>query len=192
MLNLEIDFTDKNTIDNSFARIATDLFLNWGLKINDTNFILTEIEFYLFKEGVHPDKSTHEHKTEKGYWRAHSQGLDISLGFDDKTYDGGILLRGIRTTDNSIIVNGPRRVVTQIFHEFGLSTNPNTGLLLVHSKNPQRSIYRTVRTGITESNSPGFSEMKYNFFCDAETWDKKHYDKETMKKFLENPEQINL
>lgn len=192
MINLEIDFDNRETIEKSFVRIATDLFSNWQLKINNTDFLFTEIEFYLFKEEIHPDKSTHEHQVEKGYWRAHSQGLDISLGFDEETYDGGILIRGLKTLDNQNFINGPRRVITKIFDEFGLSTSQNNGLVLMPKESLPRTIFRTVRTGITENNSPGYSEMKYNFFCDADLWNKKHYSKDIMSKFLNNPEKVNL
>jgi len=190
MINLEIKFDDHASIDQSFVRIAKDLFSNWALKLNNNTYLITEIEFYLFNEDTHPDKSTHEHKTEKGHWRAHSQGLDISLGFDNKTYDGGILIRGIKKEDDSLFINGPRRVVSQIFDEFGLSTSNNKGITLIPSQILQRVIYRTIRTGITENNSPGYSHLKYNFFCESEKWDKKHYSKEIMKKFLENPEEV--
>ena len=180
-LNLKLDFTSQATIDGCFTRIANDLFNTYKLILNGSEYLFTEIEFYLFVEDVHADKSTHKHKIPVGHWRAHSQGLDISLGFDDKTYDGGILVRGIKKEKEYI--NGPRRVVAQIFQEFGSVFESNSGIRLVESKHMERSIKRTTRVGITEKNSSGFSERMYNFYCEKENWNMKHYSAEIMKHY---------
>ncbi len=71
-MNLNVDV---NNVEKSFDRIAREILNEKVLLVNDTQFILTEIEFYFFQENEHEDKYTHEHERDGGEWRFHSQGI---------------------------------------------------------------------------------------------------------------------
>ena len=162
---------DLIRVDHSFEKIACELLRNYIIKIDDKEFFLTEIEFYYFNNN-HADYSTHKHNIPPAHWRCHSQGLDISLGFD-KEWDGGILLRGI--SSNGEYINGPRRVLFKIFELFGsvLITEHRFGL--VYKKNAfSGSIKKCFRHGLGKS-AAGFTDKHYRFYHSVDNW--KHLSK---------------
>jgi hypothetical protein len=168
-IDLNIDFSSAGALELSFERIAMELFGSWRLLIGRQFFLLTEIEFYYYKKGVHEDTSVHEHLVDRGKWRCHSQGIDISLGYGDD-FDGGILIRGIRC--GSRAVNGPRRVLSQIFDGFGPVNRVQNYLGLVKTINKRQfEMFKTARRGVASS----FREHLYRYYCDSELWQKKHY-----------------
>lgn len=158
---------DPNAIEDSFIRIAKDLFNNYQLILNNKAFLLTEIEFYYHHINKHKDMSVHEHEVKIGNWRAHKQGLDISLG-SGLEYDGGILIRGICESDT--FINGPQRVLWKIFEEIGSSElqSVNIGLSPLE-KRLARDIFQTTRVGLGES-AKDFELKPYNFFCEIKKW----------------------
>ena len=105
-MNLDIDNAD---IEKSFDRIAKDILLNKSLYMNDIEFRFTEIEFYYIHKDNHPDNYTHQLKRDKGEWRFHNQGFDITFDGNNDISDGGILIRGISIKDE--YVNGPIKVL---------------------------------------------------------------------------------
>lgn len=188
MLNLQIDSASLGAIQKSFDRIATDLLDNYSLIINDEVFYLTEIEFYYFKEQLHEDKTTHEHQCEVGKWRSHSQGLDISLGFG-KDFDGGILLRGLNNKGK--FINGPRRVLNQIFSNFYTVDNCENKFGLKKEDYPKgKTIFRTARHGLSEKSGSAFLESQYRYYCDIDKWDDKQVSQNEKNKIKINSTQI--
>lgn len=178
-MNLDL-IVAPSDIENSFVRIAKDLFNNYQLIINNKNYLFTEIEFYYHNINNHKDMSVHEHKVEKGKWRAHSQGLDISLG-SDKDYDGGILIRGI--SDGSNFINGPQRVLWKFFEEIGSSELHTIEIGISPLKTSlNREIFQTKRVGLGKS-AAGFENKPYNFFCDSKQW-KGCYTNKQMEHYL--------
>ncbi len=111
MVDLTIDIAQ---VEQSFDRIANDLIRYHALVVNGKVFRFTEIEFYYYHKPGHEDEYTHPHQRAAGEWRFHSQGFDLTLEGDEKTKDGGILIRGLyaETSENDEVsaayVNGPR------------------------------------------------------------------------------------
>lgn len=162
-MNLEIN---NENIENSFDRIAQDLLKNYALLVNNTEFRFTKIEFYYYSEKYHPDEYTHEHDRKGGEWRFHNQGLDLTFQSDKET-DGGILIRGI-SGDNKY-VNGPRRILTEIFKAFGSACNSTT---LILKATPQRDIdiYKTFRHLPNKNIVEEYHKKPYRYFTDIDKW----------------------
>lgn len=159
-MNLNID---KENIEGSFDRIATDLLLQKALFVNGKEIRFTEIEFYYF-DPVHQDKYTHEHLRKVGEWRFHNQGLDITFQGDETT-DGGILIRGI-LVDNKYI-NGPRKVVGKIFELFG-KVSENSTIVLLDSSVRKTEIIKTFRHLPNKDNDPDFQNKPYRYLTDLD------------------------
>lgn len=119
MINLEINDQNDQKVKDSFDNIAIELFNNYDLIINGKHYSFIELEFYYYSEN-HPDGYTHPHENEQGKWRAHNFGLDITLeSKKDKDKYGGILIRSIKKIDGETeYINGPRKVVFEIFKNF--------------------------------------------------------------------------
>lgn len=158
---------DNNDIEGSFDRIARKLLTECVLKVNDTNFEITEIEFYYFFPGVHEDKYTHPHTFEAGKWRYHNQGLDITLQGSD-IQDGGILIRGIKSGD--MYVNGPLKVVQKIYETFAQCTDDNHIILLEVPQNGKK-LLKTFRHIPNKVSYPEFHHMYYRYLTDLDSLD---------------------
>lgn len=108
---------NPDQISNDFDRIADELMNKWILKVNNSRYRITEIEFYL-KSRFHNDSYTHGHEIQKtsGQWYFHGSGIDITFGSEE--FFGGILIRGIYNVDNGTYINGPLKTVTELFGSF--------------------------------------------------------------------------
>lgn len=160
------------SIQASFDRIAEDLITNWNLKVNDTHFTFTELEFYFFKYNIHEDNATHEHDYGEGKWRFHLQGLDITFPTTDNS-DGGILLRGIKSEKE--FINGPKRVLTTIFRKMNPVSEIHNQFGLVPAQEKQDIIiYKTLRHGLSKSQDNEFKDSFYRYYTDIDFWNPKH------------------
>jgi hypothetical protein len=170
-LELVIIKDSPETIRKSFDSIACNLLMNWCLVVNNSRYHFTEIEFYLFMKSIHEDNSAHNHSVRKGKWRHHLKGLDISLG-SEETFDGGILLRGIKMDGR--FVNGPVRILTEIFNNLNTVTTSENVFGLVY--NPQRSpldIFKAPRHGLGKSVSEEFRYKPYRYYTEIGSWNPK-------------------
>lgn len=99
--------------ENNFDTMANLLLNKSILVINNTEWRISEIEFY-YHSNIHPDNYTHKDENQKrnGEWYFHRQngksykggtykGLDISCG-NENNY-GGILLRSIECKENTLL-----------------------------------------------------------------------------------------
>jgi hypothetical protein len=187
-LDLSIKTESQEQIEWSFERIAIDLLTNFSLIINDNSYCFTEIEFYYFLKGKHEDNSTHPHNYPEGNWRFHSQGLDITFrGTIDS--DGGILIRGIKKLllkDQDKIetkaINGPRRVLSEIFDSLGHIDVKEIAFGIEKKCKDHCEIYKTTRHGLTSSVSEEFKNKEYRYFRDLDHWDIKHVNADERKK----------
>jgi len=134
---------DDNQIQISFDKIARELLLNYVISVNNTDIEITDIEFYYFKKDIHEDMYTHDHKINRpaGQWRSHNQGIDITFEATDDQ-DGGILIRGIRTSNHSII--GPLNSLHYIF-EIMKGVFETNQLCLKRKNLPSSEIIKTFR-----------------------------------------------
>lgn len=160
------------SIQASFDRIAEDLITNWNLKINDTLFTFTELEFYFFKYKIHEDNATHEHDYKEGEWRFHFQGLDITFPATESS-DGGILLRGIKSGNE--FINGPKRVLEMIFRKMNPVFEIQNQFGLVPALTKQEVIiYKTFRHGLSKSQYNEFRDAFYRYYTEIDFWEQKH------------------
>lgn len=97
---------EAKDLQKYFAEVA-DILLNKGkLVINETEYRLTEIEFYYNDWDKHKDIFAHkvEEVLESGTWRFHASGIDIVFEKEKKEKNeiyGGILLRAITLASNT-------------------------------------------------------------------------------------------
>jgi len=160
-MNFEINIHD---IENSFDRIAKDLLTNYALMVNETEIRFTEIEFYFFHEDFHKDEYTHEHGRNSGEWRFHNQGLDITFQSDSKS-DGGILIRGILL--NGKYINGPRKVVREIFEAFGKIEDSNC-IKIKKTNLRETDILKTFRHLPNKNVVKDFHHKPYRYLTDLD------------------------
>ncbi|MDY0104735.1 MAG: hypothetical protein RBS07_17510 [Lentimicrobium sp.] len=158
------------SIQASFDPIAEDLITNWNLKVNDELFSFTELEFYFFKYNVHEENTTHDHDHEKGEWRFHRQGLDITFSATESS-DGGNLLRGIKSGNE--FINDPIRVLEAIFRKMNpVSEIQNQFGLVPAEKKQDINIYKTFRHGLSKPQDIEFKDASYRYYTDIEQWKK--------------------
>lgn len=168
MLNLDLVTDSHQSIHESFDRIAHDLIHNWHLQVCGELYSFTEIEFYYFLHGVHEDNATHGHLYDKGLWRFHPAGLDITFeGSNNK--DGGILIRGLK--NGAEFINGPRRVLEAIFKSLGKVTSVEKAFGLI-PKMPRTTeeISKTTRHGLSNVQSNPFKDYYYRYYIDLDNW----------------------
>jgi hypothetical protein len=173
-----IDHSSELEVVQSFERISKELLNCYSLKINDSTFLFTEIEFYYFYKGVHEDENTHEHEFKSGMWRCHNVGLDITFeSILPDVCDGGILIRGIKQVEpftEKPFVNGPRRVINKIFDNLNDVMSLNTGINLFKLPRPLgREIFRTSRQNVKEET---YKDSKYRYFTEQKEWKSKQWD----------------
>lgn len=126
--------TGFQQIRDRFDKTAGFLFRNGLIEVDDTQYRITEIEFYYYREGVHEDPFVHKHENqlEMGVWYFHNVGQDLTFG--DGTNYGGILIRGVLPlgSEPDQTVDGPVRSYEKLFnakleldaiHRFGISVS---------------------------------------------------------------------
>lgn len=114
----------KTINQDDIKKIAESLLMTYVLVVNDKEYRLAEIEFYINSKN-HNDKYTHGDKNQKtsGKWYFHRykngsyksgtyKGMDITLG-DENTYFG-ILVRSIYDLNEKKMIEGPCRTVNKI------------------------------------------------------------------------------
>ena len=159
MPNLSID---ASKLENSFDRIAKELFNDYTLQIGEDAYQLTEIEFYYNKfDPNNPyDNFAHQHGEAypNGTWRLHGAGLDIVLK-KMADYYGGILLRGIQKLDsNGIpledgIIDGPWNTATACIRG-NMATDPKASFYLKKMpSSKERTFKKSPRVGLFLKNT---------------------------------------
>jgi len=94
MTFLNISFETRETILQSFDRIANKFCKDIQLKINDTYYRIVDFEFYTYSKAL-PDPHTYKNdlQLQNGKLYLHSSGIDITCG--DGINHCGILLRSV-------------------------------------------------------------------------------------------------
>lgn len=163
-MNLEIN---KNDIEGSFNRIATELMNEYVLKVEDTNYRITEIEFY-YKDDhhIHNDTYIHEHSLQKtqGKWYFHGSGIDLTFGTEEAF--GGILLRAIYNLNSGKYIYGPINIITEIFSNIPSIFETNLFFGFVTAKSGQLNYEEPIhvpRVGLNLNKDPKMYERLYRF-----------------------------
>ena len=170
---------NPQSVEKSFDTIARLLLLSHAIKINSQIIEITEIEFYFFKEVLHPDKYTHPHDRNEGEWRLHNQGIDITFQ-STKDQDGGILIRGIKL--NGEYINGPLKTLSLLFKSFGSVSSPAT-MELVSTPQQTKEIIKTFRHLPNKIEYSEFHNSKYRYLTNFDNLD---IDQKIKNKIKEN------
>lgn len=181
--------------DAWFAQIARHLLHGARLTAGATTYRFVEVEAYYFST-EHPDPFTHRDpiQLEGGRWYFHRtrgmyrggsfKGLDLAFG--DGTAFGGMLIRGIESSDGTLI-DGPSLCVDNLLSASGVDMVSKLDhaigerpawategpLVLSRLAEPEeRPIYRTARVGLSlkratpESDMPGYIVRRYRFLSE--------------------------
>jgi hypothetical protein len=162
ILNLKADSQD---INDDFKRIASELMNHWILKIENSHYRITEIEFY-FNSNIHNDNYTHSHELQKktGSWYFHGSGVDITFG-NENSY-GGILIRALYNLDSKIFTYGPIKVVTELFSNFHSVYNNSYFFGLIEDLDNLLKIENPIaapRVGLNKTNNPEMRDKFYRY-----------------------------
>ncbi|MDP2337173.1 MAG: hypothetical protein Q8N05_12140 [Bacteroidota bacterium] len=194
---MEIDFTiTEGKIDDEFQRIAYDLLNNWILKVEDSLYRITELEFY-FRDKKHDDPYIHGHdlQKQKGKWYFHGSGIDLTFGNGDAF--GGILIRAIcKVNDKEIkYCYGPLNCILEIFSNLSSIYKPEISFCLIPATEgmfEKEEPIRALRVGLNPEKNPVMWNKYYRFLVMPK---QKHADKtgivEAMRKHNYSEADIN-
>ncbi len=179
---------DLKTINEEMIeKIAESLLMNYVLVVNDKEFRICEIEFYI-KSTSHNDQYTHGDKNQKlfGKWYFHRyangsyksgtyKGLDITMGNEETCF--GVLIRSIYDNENNVMIEGPCRCVNKILELNNVSDVKEymiarkDPLMVDHKENfylkedlklTKEQIYKGARIGLSDKY-PNWKNIPYRF-----------------------------
>jgi hypothetical protein len=151
---------------------------NYVLKIDELEIELTEIEFYYFECNNHQDLYVHLDKLQrqKGKLYVHKKGKGyggIDLTFGNGSYFGGILIRGIKSSN--IFISGPAKVREYIAEKLNIENeylklqelfdNIENKISLEEKRNNKKEyeILHSTRIGLNEEVDEKFYNALYRF-----------------------------
>jgi hypothetical protein len=159
-------FQDHLSLEKHFDYVAGLLLNRIILHVGENQYRFTEIEFYFFKSGIHEDPFIHKDKMqlETGQWYFHGSGLDITFG--DGINHGGILIRGMSQLkcQEQKFINGPLRVINEIFKAFGnIAFEEKTFYLEETNELSPEEIIKSSRIGLGNKEQSEFRDKFYRY-----------------------------
>jgi hypothetical protein len=152
------------TWEQVFSETAKELFTNWTILANGTEYEIVEIEFYYDSPlDEHLDPFIYDDIRNRnlkfGTWFFHYSGVDITFG-DDVRSRGGILIRGIYDKQGDRYVIGPLKTLLELLNR-GVSVSSKNGIDLclqkVFSTN-DLDMVSDVRKGLDKSKKEKYPE----------------------------------
>lgn len=175
----EIENLSKDSIIESFDRIAKDLILNGAISVNGYLFSFIDIEFYYHHEN-HPDGYTLKHDRPKGELEIHRFGIDLSLGKTGENGYGGILICGLYDLQESQPIPKPK-VIRELFNKIKMGENK---VELVEIKPLWNDVFKSKRQHLgnpgTEKNKSDFVNSLYKYVVKDEEILKDYKGKEAI------------
>ncbi len=169
-----LEHVNPDALEASFDQIARALFQNCYIRIHQSDYQLTEIEFYYYHPQKHPDIYVHKNAVQLklGNWYFHGSGLDITFGQKAKGIYGGILLRGIKNLSTGQYCSGPINTLRELMRNFQLITAAHQMQLVEAQIAKQKDIIKAPRIGLNpkrdqEANSNYWSRP-YRYLIDWE------------------------
>lgn len=185
----EIENSSKDSIIESFDRIAKDLILNRAISINGYLFSFVDIEFYYHHDN-HPDGYTIEHRRPKGDLEIHRYGIDISLGNQVKEGYGGILICGLYDFQKKGQPIPKPQVIRELYNQIKMGENK---LELVEIKPLWNDVFKSKRQNLgdpgNEKNRQDYAKSLYKFFAKDEGILKDYKGKEAILRSSELSEE---
>ncbi len=161
------------TLEERFDSHAYFLMNYICLVAGDHPYRITECEFYYNDGGTHSDPYTHGRSEQlfPGNWYFNDMGIDLTFGDHDKKIFASILIRGVRSLRNDQNINGPSKVLRELFNRFGNVIDGNNRLCLREVKAGLITIenpIRTTRVGLTRrpDDNLGFINKPYRYIVD--------------------------
>ena len=140
----------KETITQTFERIAEVLMNGCVIKIQDEEYRILDFEFYYYNKN-HQDISVHPRNSESLCWYFNDFG-GIDLNFEsriekeskcslkyilsEKSYFGGILIRQIQSLSDNTIYDSPWKVAELFRVIDATSHEPNNPVLVIQQLKP--------------------------------------------------------
>jgi hypothetical protein len=170
------DWEVEGDMSIPFKTVAEQLMQGFVLCANKKEFLLTEIEFYLFDPNNHKDTFAHAGQTkndrsdarirqqEMGQWYFHYSGIDLTFGKDG--WFGGILLRELYDIEEKKYITGPLKLKNYLLNEYTDFENAN--LPFLHLKpydvsNQLQEIKPQKRYGLGKAGNEEYRERAYAF-----------------------------
>lgn len=187
--NLNLDFLkprkqSNQTWEQTFSDIAKELFTNWLILANGSEYEIVEMEFYYDSPlDYHSDAFIYDDKQNRnmkfGTWFFHYSGVDITFG-DEKQSRGGILIRGIFSVNENRYIIGPLKTLLELLNGcVPISSTNGVKLSLVRTNNPNAcEMVSNVRKGLDKSKKeshPKEAERQYRFVNNIKRIDQKQY-----------------
>jgi hypothetical protein len=178
----------KNINHGIIQQIAESLLQSYVLVVNEKEYRLCEIEFYV-KSDQHDDKYTHGDQNQKmsGKWYFHRyrngsyksgtyKGMDLTLGDPETCF--GILIRSLYDQDSDTVIEGPCKTVNLILgandkndvREYmqdkrdPLDASDTKNVYLKHSVQglPDEPMYSGPRIGLSDKY-PEWKNIRYRY-----------------------------
>ncbi len=175
----EIENSSKDSIIESFDRIAKDLILHRAISVNGYQFSFIDIEFYYHHEN-HPDGYTLKHDRPKGELEIHRFGIDLSLGKTGEDGYGGVLICGLYDRSSKKPIPKPQ-VIRELYNQIKMGENK---LELVEIKPLWNDVFKSKRQNLgdpgNEKNRQDYAKSLYKFFVKDEEILKNYKGKEAI------------
>ena len=184
----EIENLSKDSIIESFDRIAKDLILNRAISVNGYLFSFIDIEFYYHHEN-HPDGYTLNHDRPHGELEIHRFGIDLSLGKTGEDGYGGVLICGLYDRSSKKPIPKPQ-VIRELYNQIKMGENK---LELVEIKPLWNDVFKSKRQNLgdpgNEKNRQDYAKSLYKFFAKDEGILKDYKGKEAILRSSELSEE---
>jgi 3-methyladenine DNA glycosylase Mpg len=162
---LLLDTCRLSTADDRFTPLVTLLMNKVCLVVrgegNEYRYRIVECEvYYNDPTNNHEDGNTHNahQQITTGQWYFNYFGLDITIGKEGKREEehayGGILIRSLRLLPNGKYINGPSKVLQELFIKMGSVFNRNASMYLSYVEEPydDNNIYSAPRVRLANKN----------------------------------------
>ncbi len=167
---ISIDFLNiDNPSQETFKKIAEQLFNKYAIQKGDIIYRLIDIEFYWHSDD-HPDHSVYKRihvHPKAGDWFFHYSGVDIALGDENSGGYGGILIRGIQNMADSSskgFTKGPMVCAMKLFSETSAFSASITTRIIDYQFD-ESSIISSERIGLGQNaKTTGADKFLYRFF----------------------------
>ncbi len=180
------------SLDEKFGTLTHYLMNYLYLSVGAKAYRIIELEIYYHDPVNHPDPYVHKapEQLSVGRWYYNGMGVDITFGDLERGIYGGILIRGIRTIENSPrYISGTINVLREIFNNLGDITEGDYGFFIremedgiVKEEEPTRS----TRIGLTKKkdDTDNYAEKDYRYLVEVNLLHKFKDKEKVVRKLL--------
>ena len=169
-----------DNVQETFEKIATNLFNNFCIKCGEKRFYFAEVEFYYYEKGKWYEEWNKVTYARDGYSAGdffyHLSGIDIcfesqinpkeNIDSSDKTktiinkaHYGGILVRSIRGMDDGSLIAGPLNCKNELLNACKGCSMPQLSEI---DKKREKIILKSTKRLLGKELQPKEDSLKYN------------------------------